>query len=584
MKFKNPRINSIRTKLLLFSLLLLIIPSAVIGFTSYNKTVDELDAAGQAQLKNNVQLVLEMIDLLNSEVEQGTMTLEEAQDKVKTVILGEKGADGTRPINKDIDVGEHGYVFVISDDGSLIAHPSKEGENIWDSEDPNGTKVGKLIVEQALTGNGFSTYDWALPDNPDKVEPKITYAEQDPHWGWVVSAGTYTMDFNQGANSVLMNLLITLGASIIIGVIVVTLFSGVMARPVIAITERSKSVANGDLTVEPLLFKSNDEIGELAENFNRMVDSLKGLIKQVGDSAEKVAASSEELTASSELTQKATEQISTSIQEVAIGSEKQVLSTSHANHTVTEISKGMNQVASAIQEVAKLTVQTNESANNGSQVVTQTIEQMTLVKDKVKTTSKVVNSLGEKTKEINEIVYFITELASQTNLLALNAAIEAARAGEQGKGFAIVADEVRKLAEQSGQAAGKIQTSIGLIQSEATQAVHSMNEGTAVVEEGIKMVHQTGETFNGIAELIEQVTSQTQEVSTIVEEVNSRSQNVVGIVEEVAHISEQSSSNTQQVAAAAEEQSASMDEIAGSAESLSKMAQELQGVIQKFRL
>lgn len=91
-------------------------------------------------------------------------------------------------------------------------------------------------------------------------------------------------------------------------------------------------------------------------------------------------------------------------------------------------------------------------------------------------------------------------------------------------------DEVRKLAEQSGQAAGKIQTSIGLIQSEATQAVHSMNEGTAVVEEGIKMVHQTGETFNGIAELIEQVTSQTQEVSTIVEEVNSRSQNVAGIV------------------------------------------------------
>lgn len=577
-------LNSIRTKLLLFSLLLLIIPSAVIGFTSYNKTVDELDAAGQAQLKNNVQLVLEMIDLLNSEVEQGTMTLEEAQDKIKTVILGDKGADGTRPINKDIDVGEHGYVFVISDDGSLIAHPSKEGENIWDSEDPNGTKVGKEIVEQALNGNGFSTYDWPLPDNPDKVEPKITFAEQDPHWGWIVSAGTYTMDFNQGANSVLMNLLITLGASIIIGVIVVTLFSGVMARPVIAITERSKSVANGDLTVEPLPFKSKDEIGELAENFNRMVDSLKGLIKQVGDSAEKVAASSEELTAGSELTKKATEQISTSIQEVAIGSEKQVLSTSHANHTVTEISKGMNQVASAIQEVAKLTVQTNESANNGSKVVSQTIEQMTLVKDKVKTTSNVVNSLGEKTKEINEIVYFITELASQTNLLALNAAIEAARAGEQGKGFAIVADEVRKLAEQSGQAAGKIQTSISLIQNEATQAVHSMNEGTAVVEEGIKMVHQTGETFHGIAELIEQVTSQTQEVSTIVEEVNSRSQNVVGIVEEVAHISEQSSSNTQQVAAAAEEQSASMDEIAGSAESLSKMAQELQGVIQKFRL
>ncbi|UGB30547.1 methyl-accepting chemotaxis protein [Metabacillus sp. B2-18] len=577
-------LNSIRTKLLLFSLLLLIIPSAVIGFTSYTKTVDELDAAGQAQLKNNVQLVLEMIDLLNSEVEQGTMTLEEAQDKVKTVILGEKGADGTRPINKDIDVGEHGYMFVISDDGSLIAHPSKEGENIWDSEDPNGTKVGKLVVEQALNGNGFSTYDWALPDNPDKVEPKITYAEQDSHWGWIVSAGTYTMDFNQGANSVLMNLLITLGASIVIGVIVVSVFSGVMAKPVIAITESSKSVANGDLTVEPLPFKSKDEIGELAENFNRMVDSLKGLIKQVGDSAEKVAASSEELTAGSDLTKKATEQISTSIQEVAIGSEKQVSSTSQANTTVAEISEGMSQVTKSIQEVVKLTVQTNKSANNGSNVVTQTIAQMKMMQDKVKTTSNVVNSLGEKTKEINEIVYFITELANQTNLLALNAAIEAARAGEQGKGFAIVADEVRKLAEQSGQAAGKIQTSMSLIQSEATQAVLSMNEGTAVVEEGIKMVHQTGETFHGIAELIEQVTSQTQEVSTIVEEVNSRSQNVVGIVEEVAHISEQSSSNTQQVAAAAEEQSASMDEIAGSAESLSKMAQELQGVIQKFRL
>jgi methyl-accepting chemotaxis protein len=204
--------------------------------------------------------------------------------------------------------------------------------------------------------------------------------------------------------------------------------------------------------------------------------------------------------------------------------------------------------------------------------------------DKVKLSSQVVNVLGEKSMEIEEIVALITEIANQTNLLALNAAIEAARAGEQGRGFAVVADEVRKLAERSNTAAGKIGTIITEIQQETGKAVKAMEDGTAAVSTGMLLMKNTGEAFVEILEMVEIVSRQAQEVSVIVEETNHLTKSMADRLDKISDVTQQSVGNTQQVAAAAEEQNATMEEIAAAADMLSKMAEELQESVTVFKL
>ena len=105
-----------------------------------------------------------------------------------------------------------------------------------------------------------------------------------------------------------------------------------------------------------------------------------------------------------------------------------------------------------------------------NKLVLSTVDQMNAIADTVISSSNVVAKLGERSKEIGNIVEVISNISGQTNLLALNAAIEAARAGEHGRGFAVVAEEVRKLAEESQHASQKIEELIRAIQQETAQA------------------------------------------------------------------------------------------------------------------
>jgi methyl-accepting chemotaxis protein len=357
-----------------------------------------------------------------------------------------------------------------------------------------------------------------------------------------------------------------------------------LIRPLGMVTEQVVLLSKGDLTSNEIKVKNKDEIGNLANAFNQMLTNFRELIQRVSLNAEQVASFSEQLSVSAEQTSKATEQIAIEMQEVAVGSEKQVTGTLQATQAVYEISKSMNEATISIQSVVKLSSSTNEYATRGTNLVLDTVEQMNDLQQKVSSTAKVVNTLGAKTKEISSIVQMITQIANQTNLLALNASIEAARAGEHGKGFAVVADEIGKLAQKSRDFTEEIHKLISEIQSESIKTVQSMNEGKQSVDVGIVRVNQTGETFQEIVKMIEEVTIQTRGVSSVVEKANHNSETLVDVINGVASISEQTSSNTQNVATAVEEQNATMQEITSSAEALSRMTIELQEVVNKFKV
>lgn len=574
---------SIRGKLIAITTILLIVPSLIIGIMGYSTAKENLDDIGAKGLKNDVQLALQLIDMANQQVEEGNLTLEEAQEQVKQKLIGPMQADGKRTIESTVDMGEYGYFFILDQQGVGVGHPMFEGKDLFDSQAPDGMYTTRETIKTAEKGGGFLEFDFAVPGTEDQIAPKIVYTELDPNWGWVVNAGAYLMDFNEGATGVLKMLAVVLVIALALGTVLIVWFARHLSNPLHRLTKHVGEVAEGDLRERDITVTNHDEIGELALSISKMTANLRSMVDQVSNASMQVAATSEELSASSEQTSLAVEQVASAIQEVADGAENQVTQTLKSNGLVGHISKEIAELNQHVQGVTSTANETSMLANDGVDVVDQAIQRIHLIQEETAVTATVVNELGNKSHEIGEMVSMITNVAEQTNLLALNAAIEAARAGEHGKGFAVVADEVRKLAEQSAQAANKVNHLILEIREEIDESVEAISKGNLSVEEGIRLVNEAGSSFRIIASAVNKVTADITEVSDGVEQISADAQLIVQTIDLTTEIAEQSAEHTQTIAAAAEEQTASIEEIAAGSDTLAQMAEDLQAAVRTFK-
>lgn len=358
----------------------------------------------------------------------------------------------------------------------------------------------------------------------------------------------------------------------------------VIAKPLHAMVLFCKALSAGDFRVTKRTVLRKDEIGEVADALGEMRDTIRNLMKTINISSEQVAAASEELTASAEQSAQAANQVAESITDVAHGAVEQVNIANKATMIVENMAGSINHITGNANEVAEQTAQAARKATEGNKSVEKAVRQMTSIEQTVSASSQVVTKLGERSKEIGQIVDTISGIASQTNLLALNAAIEAARAGEQGRGFAVVAEEVRKLAEQSQDAAKKIAVLISEIQGDTDRAVGAMNDGTREVKLGAEVVNASGQAFQEIADMVMKVSTQAKGMSVSIEEMASGSQQIVGAVKKIDELSDLTSREAQTVSAATEEQSASMEEIASSSQALAHLAMDLRSAVNKFQI
>ncbi|MBP2656318.1 MAG: methyl-accepting chemotaxis sensory transducer [Firmicutes bacterium] len=360
-------------------------------------------------------------------------------------------------------------------------------------------------------------------------------------------------------------------------------FGMVLARRIVnPITAIIQHMKNGNLNFSDI-GASKDEIGALTREFGTMIEGIRQMVLGVRSTAEQVASSAQQLTATAEQTAQASVQISSSITEVASGAEKQSKAFDNTSEAIERISVGIQNVLASTNTANSTTSKTAVAAQEGLEAIATAINQMSSIEKTVNTSAIVVSKLGERSKEIGQIVDTISGIAGQTNLLALNAAIEAARAGENGKGFAVVAEEVRKLAEQSQEAAKQIASLIGEIQLDTSNAVVAMNAGTNEVTKGTEVATSAGKSFDNIANLVAKVSGEFKEVASAIAEIADQSDYIVTEVKVIDDISKNALGHTQMVSAASEEQSASMQEVAASSQSLAKLAEDLQQAIEKFK-
>ncbi|WP_284139101.1 MULTISPECIES: methyl-accepting chemotaxis protein [unclassified Virgibacillus] len=577
-------IHSIKVKLIIAAILILAIPMIVLGFVTYNKSLTSLNEIGVTNLKNSVELTLEMIDTLDSEVTKGNISLQEAQEKVKVALLGEKQSDGTRPINKAIDIGEHGYLFILDEKGNQVAHPNVEGKNNWDNPDAKGFMSTQEIIKTAQNGGGLTYFHWPLPNDENIIERKAAYSKLNPDWGWVIVAGTYMMDFNKPASELLGMILIVMGVTLVIGVGLVWVLASKLATPIRRVSKQMNYLAEGNLSQEEIVVNSKDETAELAASMNHMQKQLRALVSNVMSASQKLNNQSGALTQSANEVKAGSEQVAITMQELANGSENQANSASGLSAAMQGFAVQLEQANTSGNHIERASRKISSMTQEGSQFMTTSMKQMEKIDHIVDEAVQKVSGLDQQTQEISKLVLVIKDIAEQTNLLALNAAIEAARAGEHGKGFAVVADEVRKLAEQVAESVTDITSIVTNIQQESGAVTVSLKDGYQEVALGSEQIQETGERFRSIDAAVTDVVKSIEAVSSSLAQIVEESEQMNRSIEDIAAISEESAAGIEETSASSQQTSSSMEEVAASSNALANLAEELNELVKQFKI
>lgn len=469
-------------------------------------------------------------------------------------------------------VGLNGYVDVVDNKGTIIAHPDKE--RILKKESfTNYDYVANVINGQVGSLETIST-------RGDKTITIYSPISQNK-WGVIV---------HEPVDEILAPVYkaVAAGAAVVLIAIIIALITAFyIARTIVNPLEKlgiaAELVAQGDLA-HSIEVRGVTEINKLTDTFNVMITALRTLVTKTSATAEKVAGSSEELAASSGEVGKAAEEVAITIQNVAEGANSQVNLADNSSKIIKAMVEAIVNTSKAAHSVAAASEQSERAAETGTEQISMAVTKMSEIQEDVSEATKKIHALGEKSRQIGQIVDVITGIAGQTNLLALNAAIEAARAGEQGRGFAVVADEVRKLAEQSDAAAREIASIIQAIQAETVETVNAIDKSGREVAAGVHVVENSGVAFKEIYTAVKNVRDEVVRIVALTEEQQRRSVQVENAIHSIADAARQNAAGAQQVAAASQEQNASVEEIAAASASLAQMASELQQAVLKFKI
>jgi methyl-accepting chemotaxis protein len=345
---------------------------------------------------------------------------------------------------------------------------------------------------------------------------------------------TVTEDEEQALQGIITISLI----SVVVGLVLGSILTRVITKPLREAVLAAERLADGDLTV---ILKANsaDETGQLLSAMSTMADRLKNMVTSIA------AASS---------------QLSHAVDEVAAISHQTSANVQLQKDNLTMTATAMEEMTSTVREVAQnaqdaavSAAVADDEAKRGREFVRVVNGSIESLAADITNASSAISGLNQESENVGNILEVITSIADQTNLLALNAAIEAARAGDHGRGFAVVADEVRTLASKTRDSTTMIHEMIQRLQLQAKESVQAMGVSAEKAAETVSMANDTEHALLGITQAVATISDMNVQIASSAEEQSSVADDINQAITSVNQVSEETHEGAKLVAKANEE-------------------------------
>ncbi len=443
---------------------------------------------------------------------------------------------------RSVQVGNTGTAMLTSSDGTYIytQDESKISGSMKITEDSNtALAAAGQNVMNAKDDQVDITY---FEENGDEIMLLYTNI---PEVNWKAMIRMSTAEIDQTVNALITKLVTICVVALLIGAVIIYIFVMNISKSINNVKAFAGSLASGDFTVDKIVNKRGDELGQMSDSLNNMFENNRDVISKISDGSVKVTETSTGLASmASELSNQFT-----SIQGNISGVNDAMMSsgaaTEQVNASVEEVNASVHQLAAETEKTSTEAADIKDRARDIERQSKQAYDNAIAIAQEREADLVQANEQAKVVDQIGTLADTIAEIADQINLLSLNASIEAARAGDAGKGFAVVASEINKLASSTSEAVEQIRDTIDGVQEAFGTLSNSSGELLEFIKDTVTpdydhfvdVAKQYGDDADAFGGSSENIASMVENIRASMEEVSKAIQNIAESTQDTADLS-----------------------------------------------